>query len=417
MWRAVRCRCSAKSTYGGVPFTLVEPARNGGRGVLSMHSTHFPGGAKEAELHFSTPVQGKYLYLLHALCWGQGGKVGEIEITSSTGNTHSIDVIGGRHVDDWWRIHELPDAWPGAKWTAGNGSSVGLFTARFPLDSDVAQLKFRSVGGASLWIIAGATVSEQRYTPVRDMEYVIEAGKIWKPLKRPESPCVLPGSALDRSAGAIRPVERIIINAAGRFARQSDPGNAVRFYSASGGKGGMIIFMHDGKRQRLTIREDDLDSHEKIDRFVREIRRQGYNMYRIHMPNMALGNLEQGKVKLKPEELDLLDYLVGALKRNGIYLMIDALGGPTGYSGANRWLVGGTMEHRYTMYFNEESRKQCEEGMRQLFTHVNPYTGMRLIDDPVLVLITGCNEQEFAFIRKHKFHDQGTPAWRHFLPV
>lgn len=75
--------------------------------------------------------------------------------------------------------------------------------------------------------------------------------------------------------------------------------------------------MHNGRRESLRIRENDLDSHEKIDRFVREIRRQGYNMYRIHMPNMSLGNLEQGEVKLKPAELDLLDYLVSALKKTG----------------------------------------------------------------------------------------------------
>lgn len=404
-----------REVYGGVPFVLSDPARNGGRSVLSMYSTHFPNGRKEAELRFKTPLRGKYLYLLHALCWGNTGRTGELEITSSTGKTRTVDVIGGRHVDDWWRVRELPEAWPGAKWTAGNGSSVGLFTARFALDSDIARLKFRSAGGEALWIIAGATVSDRKYTPVRDTEYVIEAGGPWKPLKRPESPCILPGSALDLSSGTIRPVERIIVNAAGRFARQSEPEKAVRFYSASGGLGGTIHFMHNGRRESLRIRENDLDSHEKIDRFVREIRRQGYNMYRIHMPNMSLGNLEQGEVKLKPAELDLLDYLVSALKKNGIYLMIDALGGPTGYSGANRWLVGGTMEHRYTMYFDAESRKQCEEGMRQLFTHRNPYTGTRLIDDPVLALITGCNEQEFAFIRNHDFHELGAPAWRRFL--
>lgn len=64
-----------------------------------MYSTHFPNGRKEAELRFKTPLRGKYLYLLHALCWGNTGRTGELEITSSTGKTRTVDVIGGRHVD------------------------------------------------------------------------------------------------------------------------------------------------------------------------------------------------------------------------------------------------------------------------------------------------------------------------------
>lgn len=88
-----------REVYGGVPFVLSDPARNGGRSVLSMYSTHFPNGRKEAELRFKTPLRGKYLYLLHALCWGNTGRTGELEITSSTGKTRTVDVIGGRHVD------------------------------------------------------------------------------------------------------------------------------------------------------------------------------------------------------------------------------------------------------------------------------------------------------------------------------
>ena len=44
----------------------------------------------------------------------------------------------------------------------------------------------------------------------------------------------------------------------------------------------------------------------------------------------------------------------------------------------------------------------------------NPYTGTRLIEDPVLALTVGFNEQEFAFIREFD-RKLVAPAWRKFL--
>lgn len=52
--------------------------------------------------------------------------------------------------------------------------------------------------------------------------------------------------------------------------------------------------------------------------------------------------------------------------------------------------------------------------MKKLLTHVNPYTGTRLADDPVLAIVNGKNEQEFGFLRDQK-PEVMKPHWLDFL--
>ena len=388
-----------KARYGNVPFAAIDPAANGGRSVLVLRSRNFPSGPESAEV--TVPGGGKRLYLLHTLTYGGTGEAGSIEAYGAGGRKQVVPVTDGRDVADWWHAKRLPNGWPGAAWLTGGGNSVGLYVSCFPLEFEPERIVFRSRGGEQVWIIAAATLSDREYPPTEAAEYVIREGAEWKPLSRPVSPRVVPGSVLDMSAWVpALPLDRVTVNRDGRLAFRGDPGKPVRFFCCSASWAGRPKPWNG----RPPMMPSNFDTREKIDAFIDEMARQGYNMFRIHMPNTRIGGMENGEIKLKADELDRIDYFIAGCRKRRIYIMLDLLGAEIGYTGVSEWgHPAFAMHQNLRIYFDEAVRRQCLEGMRQLLTHVNPYTGIPLAEDPILALVTGWNEQEFAFIKNYDF--------------
>ena len=95
-----------------------------------------------------------------------------------------------------------------------------------------------------------------------------------------------------------------------------------------------------------------------------------------------------------PEGLDRFDYLFAKLKEKGIYLHIDLLV-------ARQFGEGDGLDHpggfpstlkRYPMY-NQRLIQLQKDYARQLLTHVNPYTGLALVDDPAVITVQMNNEE------------------------
>ena len=111
-------------------------------------------------------------------------------------------------------------------------------------------------------------------------------------------------------------------------------------------------------------------SKEDVSALVREVKRHGCNMMRLH--GTGIVSVKNGKAILNPEKIDLFDWCVAECRKAGIYIQIDTI-----------------------------------------LEHVNPYTGTTLRDDPVLAVINCFNEQEFAFIWELPW-DEALPEWRKF---
>ncbi|MCX7804223.1 MAG: hypothetical protein N3A38_03435, partial [Planctomycetota bacterium] len=100
---------------------------------------------------------------------------------------------------------------------------------------------------------------------------------------------------------------------------------------------------------------------------------------------------------LDPESLDRFDYLVHCLKREGIYIYMD---NPT----YRRFKPGdgvdavddlGPAAKPYTC-FDPRLIELQKEYMTQIWTHVNPYTGLSCRDDPAVALTEIVNEDHPA---------------------
>ncbi len=146
-------------------------------------------------------------------------------------------------------------------------------------------------------------------------------------------------------------------------------------------------------------------SHEHAGKVARRLAKFGVNMMRPHQmdaewstPNIfqfTRGRRRDDSRSLDPESMDRFDYLVHCLKQQGIYIYMDNLT-------YRRFKPGDGVDavdeldraaKPYTC-FDRRMIELQKEFMTQLWTHVNPYTGLAYKDDPAVVLTEIGNEND-----------------------
>lgn len=403
-----------KERYANVPFRVIDPAENNGKSVLVFGSVNFPNGLERARI----PVSGKdmkMLYLLHTACWApETGEAGMVTLKGENGE-QKIPVRFRQELCDQWNPTAQKNGLIGAVWNNRTGGSNGLYVSRFPVDPKIGNIEeIRLDGGKSgaVWIVAGITLSGSDFPLPKQKRFVVRAGERFRALKRPPTPQILPGSALDFSGLNTGKIERIIINKHGRLARESEPEKPFRFFAVQVGTGLNDHYVsHDDGKRKLNARAFWKDK-ERISALVREIRRHGCNMLRLH--NMDMVTVKNGVAELNREKLDRWDWCIAECRKNGIYIQIDTMH-VQGFSGLSQWSREGQARNsKFQLLFDPERREEYRLGMKALLEHVNPYTEMALKDDPVLAVLNYCNEQEFAFIYTKYPWDAALPEWRKF---
>ncbi|HEX2999862.1 MAG TPA: hypothetical protein VHR86_06460, partial [Armatimonadota bacterium] len=240
-----------------------------------------------------------------------------------------------------------------------------------------------------------------------DGPITIAAGADWLPLDLQLE--VEAGSALDFSqlvpwytpAGKLG---RVIATPDGKMAFTSRPNEPVRFYG----------FNMVGTSQYIT--------HEQADQLATRLQRLGYNAVRLHHHEGTLVDRSGGSsTTCKPLELDQLDYFFAALKKRGIYVTTDLYVSRPIY--ANEVWPGekddvGMDEFKMAVSVNERAFANYKAFAVNLLGHVNPYTGMRWVDDPALAwlsLINEGNPGNFTGRMTDRLKKDYTVAWNRWL--
>jgi len=171
-------------------------------------------------------------------------------------------------------------------------------------------------------------------------------------------------------------------------------------------------------------------SHADADRLAERLARLGINCVRHHFMDTWYSNFmprTQGILaddtltqrKLDPAQLDKFDYLIAALKKRGIYSnlnlhvgrTLDSRDGcPNGSPWANK-CVGQYMPRMIELQ---------KEYAGDLLSHVNPYTGKALKDEPSIAMIEVSNEDSIYGLRNgpkfgSAFRDELTRQWNVWL--
>ena len=168
----------------------------------------------------------------------------------------------------------------------------------------------------------------------------------------------------------------------GKF--QFEDGTGVRFFGINLGGGGIM----PDKDLAVTYAE--------------RLAKAGVNMVRLHYgdsPNKkdtSLIDYSKGNSRtLNTDNLDRHDFFINELKKRGIYIHTDLFvarvfqpGDDFGYSDMHE-------SHETLKQINIVNKRLVElqkEYAQQYLTHLNPYTGLRPVDDPAIVVIQVMNE-------------------------
>lgn len=214
------------------------------------------------------------------------------------------------------------------------------------------------------------------------------AAEEWLPV-RETSLEVLPGSPLDFSAflpnraiasgGAS---QRIVVRQDGRLAFADAPAQPARLFCAS---------------LAWSPASGGFPDRAGADRYARQLALHGYNIARLTFIDASLMAGRGKDFDFDPETLDRIHYLLAALKRNGIYWMID---GMTSWRGAygghdDRWDPAGNL--KLAVHLNDEAFAHWKRLVEAFLTRVNPYTGTAPIQDDALALVILANENGIEF--------------------
>ena len=145
--------------------------------------------------------------------------------------------------------------------------------------------------------------------------------------------------------------------------------------------------------------------HAYSEMVARRLAKFGVNMMRTHQmdaewatPNIFQFNRTRPKDNtrsLDPESLERLDYLIYCLKREGVYLYLDLLTYRQFRPGDDVDAVDQLQQAAKPYhYFDRRLIELQKEFNRQLWTHVNPYTGLAYKDDPAIALSELVNESD-----------------------
>ena len=233
------------------------------------------------------------------------------------------------------------------------------------------------------------------------------------------------GSALDFSALVRRdaPAGRHgwLVSRNGHAEFAGRPGVAARFYGIN--LCDTALYLTDDEIERLT------------DRLVR----LGYNAVRIHHYDGAWAKALSGRGRpacgsgspgefsppsadgpsAPPDDaIDRLDALMAACIRKGIYLSTDLFVSRQctwRELGVDREGVADNMQHvKLMMMAKEEAFRNWCEFARDFLTHVNPYTGRSLADEPAMPLLVLVNEA-YSGVPGINAVPEFRPLWRQWL--
>lgn len=152
-----------RQTFAGVPFEVIDPASNDGKGVMVLCG-------KERD-YFSKSFRGipvgrkaARIYFLHTMGWGSNGeKALTYLIHYSDGTTQEIPVIGERDISGWWGARAVPNAKIGVESSNAEKDQINMQCFRWTNPhpgKEIRSLDIISAQESAVPAVAAITVEE-----------------------------------------------------------------------------------------------------------------------------------------------------------------------------------------------------------------------------------------------------------------
>lgn len=219
---------------------------------------------------------------------------------------------------------------------------------------------------------ASVSFAATDWVPVKDLSLMVEEG-----------------SVLDFSAlvAPSKPIQaRVVVNSQGHLTTENQLEKSQRFLIGSLG---------------FAVYFGGFPNHALIDLYVKQYKLHGYNMVRMDFVEDMLMEKRNGDFDYNPEQLDRFYYLVSALKKNGIYLILNGLSSSNGgYGNVNERWIGKKGLHA-GVYFDADKQAHWKKLIATMYGEINPYTGMSTLKDPTLAGLILVNEGNLVFLNRN----------------
>lgn len=159
------------------------------------------------------------------------------------------------------------------------------------------------------------------------------------------------------------------------------------------GDGVPIRFWAVGERTTYKLGEKP----EALERQARFLAKRGVNALRIFLMIPPTGK-DSKLHEVNEKELDMLFRLVAAMKEAGIYVVIDAYWATTTIIQPN-WDISGQAGGKPNglVFFDPKLQEGYKAWMKEIYTRPNPYTKLKLADDPAVAVIQLQNEDSLLW--------------------
>jgi hypothetical protein len=153
-------------TAAGVPFRIIDPKQNNGRGLVVLHSSRAPASRSwPKEVEIPVGKQGTRLFFLgnvhgwgsHDPGTGPWGAVAEYVIHYADGRTQTAPLITGRTADDWASTPEADEVSVGLRGDPWHLNVLGVTL----LPVRIEKIVFRDLGTPAAAVLAAVTLENQ----------------------------------------------------------------------------------------------------------------------------------------------------------------------------------------------------------------------------------------------------------------
>ncbi len=152
-------------TVGGVPFEIIDPVKNDGRGFVVLHSPKAPKNVtfpKEVEIPVNQ--QGRRMFFLgNVTGWGgadpgtgEWGAVAEYVIRYADGEEQIVPIISGRTAEDWTAKPTAQEVFAGLQGDPWHLNVLGVSLRPKPIE----KIIFRDLGTIAAPVLAGVTLEK-----------------------------------------------------------------------------------------------------------------------------------------------------------------------------------------------------------------------------------------------------------------
>ena len=371
--------CVEKEVVPNAPMDAVSPAElSGGDWLCSYAHKGQPTG--RAAYEFTVPREGQYHFWVRAaLGTGLSYRLDDAEEATAVPKGKGVDPMpiaadGNYHWPphvSWYDLGTVELEAGGHRITWYLGGMAGE----------------ERQGGMDCFVLsAGEFVPRGKYRPGEEApepgpEFPTEDSWAFTP----DEDAFSPDAVID-----LRPLNEEFAGEHG-FIRLSEDGDSfVR------GDGRPIRFWAAGLRTSWPGTRD-LEDMRRIARFLAK---RGVNAVRVFI-SIPPPEADSKIGDVKEQELDMLFKLTAALKEEGIYLVVDAYW-PTATSIHPGWGLDARSGKPVGLaFFDPKMQKVYKAWMREIYTRENPYTGVRLADDPAIAVIQLQNEDSLLWWQFH----------------